>query len=99
MILAGEAQKITLAFLRRILEIREYMATDVEAFYDGDPAAESIDEIIFAYPGLYAVTIYRYAHVLCEIKVSLIPRIMTALAHSKTGIDINPGAKIGASTS
>ncbi len=90
-----EAQKITLAFLRRIPEIREYLATDVEAFYDGDPAAESIDEIIFAYPGLYAVTIYRYAHVLYEMKVPLIPRIMTELAHSKTGIDINPGAKIG----
>ena len=90
-----EAQKITLAFLRRIPEIREYLATDVEAVFDGDPAAESADEIIFAYPGLYAITIFRFAHVLYELGVPVIPRIMTELAHSKTGIDINPGAKIG----
>lgn len=90
-----QAQEITLAFLARIPEIREYLATDVEAVFDGDPAAESADEIIFAYPGLYAITIFRYAHVLYELKVPVIPRIMTELAHSKTGIDINPGATIG----
>ena len=72
-----EAQKITLAFLRRIPEIREYLATDVEAVFDGDPAAESADEIIFAYPGLYAITIFRFAHVLYELGVPVIPRIMT----------------------
>ena len=90
-----EAQKITLAFLDRIPEIRAYLATDVEAVFDGDPAAESADEIIFAYPGLYATTVYRFAHVLYELKVPVIPRIMTELAHSKTGIDISPGAEIG----
>lgn len=90
-----KAQEITLAFLRRIPEIRAYLATDVEAVFDGDPAAESADEIIFAYPGLYAVTIFRFAHALYELNVPVIPRIMTELAHSKTGIDINPGATIG----
>ena len=59
-----QAQRITLEFLRKIPEIREYLATDVEAVFDGDPAAESADEIIFAYPGLYAITIFRFAHVL-----------------------------------
>ena len=90
-----EAQKITLQFLQKIPEIREFLATDVDAVFDGDPAAESADEIIFAYPGLYAITIFRFAHVLYQLKVPVIPRIMTDIAHSKTGIDINPGATIG----
>ena len=90
-----QSQRITLAFLRKIPEIRAYLATDVAAVFDGDPAAESADEIIFAYPGLYAITIFRFAHVLYEMQVPVIPRIMTELAHSKTGIDINPGATIG----
>lgn len=90
-----QAQQITLKFLESIPKIREYLATDVEAVFDGDPAAESADEIIFAYPGLYAITIFRYAHVLYKLNVPVIPRIMTELAHSKTGIDINPGATIG----
>lgn len=90
-----EAQKITLQFLQKIPEIREFLATDVDAVFDGDPAAESADEIIFAYPGLYAITIFRFAHVLYQLKVPVIPRIMTEIAHSKTGIDINPGANIG----
>ena len=90
-----ESQRITLEFLRQIPRIREYLATDVEAVFDGDPAAESADEIIFAYPGLYAVTIFRFAHELYRLNVPVIPRIMTELAHSKTGIDINPGATIG----
>ena len=90
-----QSQQITLEFLRRIPKVREYLATDVEAVFDGDPAAESADEIIFAYPGLYAITIFRYAHILYELQVPVIPRIMTELAHSKTGIDINPGATIG----
>ncbi len=90
-----ESQRITLAFLQQIPLIREFLATDVEALFDGDPAAESADEIIFAYPGLYAVTIYRFAHELYKLNVPVIPRIMTELAHSKTGIDINPGATIG----
>ena len=90
-----ESQRITLEFLRRIPQIREFLATDVEALFDGDPAAESADEIIFAYPGLYAVAIFRFAHELYKLNVPVIPRIMTELAHSKTGIDINPGATIG----
>lgn len=90
-----EAQNITLQFLQKIPEIREFLATDVDAVFDGDPAAESADEIIFAYPGLYAITIFRFAHVLYQLKVPVIPRIMTEIAHSKTGIDINPGATIG----
>ena len=90
-----EAQKITLQFLQKIPEIREFLATDVDAVFDGDPAAESADESIFAYPGLYAITIFRFAHVLYQLKVPVIPRIMTEIAHSKTGIDINPGATIG----
>lgn len=90
-----QSQRITLKFLQQIPFIREYLATDVAAVFDGDPAAESADEIIFAYPGLYAITIYRFAHVLYQLQVPVIPRIMTELAHSKTGIDINPGATIG----
>ena len=90
-----EAQKITLQFLQKIPKIREFLATDVDAVFDGDPAAESADEIIFAYPGLYAITIFRFAHVLYQLNVPVIPRIMTEIAHSKTGIDINPGATIG----
>lgn len=93
---AGDrAQEITIEFLRRIPRVREYIATDLDATFDGDPAAESLDEIIFSYPGLYAITVYRFAHELYELKVPVIPRIMTERAHSKTGIDINPGATIG----
>lgn len=75
--------------------IRAIAQTDVEAFYDGDPAAFSTDEIIFCYPGLFAITVYRLAHVLYMLKVPMLPRIMTEHAHSVTGIDINPGATIG----
>ncbi len=86
---------IALKVLERIPEVRDKLATDVEAAYDGDPAAKSFDEIIFSYPGIYAITIYRVAHLLYEYDVPLLPRIMTEYAHSKTGIDIHPGAKIG----
>ena len=82
-------------FLSRIPMIREYLATDVEAALNGDPAASSTDEVIFSYPGLFAVTIYRIAHELYLLKVPMIPRIMTEYAHSTTGIDIHPGATIG----
>ena len=68
---------------------------DVEAQLAGDPAAGSKDEVILAYPGLYTIFIYRYAHVLYELKVPMLPRIMSEYAHGKTGIDINPGAEIG----
>ena len=71
------------------------LALDVQAAYDGDPAVKTLDEVIFCYPGLEAITVYRLAHVLHELDVPLIPRMMTEWAHSKTGIDIHPGAKIG----
>ena len=90
-----EAEEIVQKFLERLTTIREYLCTDVQAAYDGDPAAYSTDEIIFSYPGLFAITVYRIAHELWELKVPMIPRIMTEYAHSKTGIDIHPGAKIG----
>lgn len=90
-----KAEKITGAFLKKIPEIREYLYTDVKAALSGDPAASSTDEIIFSYPGLYAVTVYRIAHELQLLKVPMIPRIMTEHAHSLTGIDIHPGASIG----
>ena len=69
--------------------------SDVEAFYEGDPAAYSTDEIVYCYPGMFAITVYRLAHVLYGLGVPLLPRIMTEHAHSVTGIDINPGATIG----
>ena len=90
-----KAQQISLEFFRKIPEIRAIAQTDVEAFYEGDPAAYSTDEIIFCYPGLFAITVYRLAHVLYELEVPVLPRIMTEHAHSITGIDINPGATIG----
>ena len=89
------AQELSLQFFRAIPGIRAVAQTDVEAFYDGDPAAFSTDEIIFCYPGLFAITVYRLAHVLYMLKVPMLPRIMTEHAHSVTGIDINPGAQIG----
>lgn len=89
------AQELSIQFLSKIPEIREYVETDVQAEFDGDPAAFNIDEIIFSYPGLYAIMVYRLAHIFYELKVPLLPRIMTEYAHSKTGIDIHPGATIG----
>jgi serine O-acetyltransferase len=89
----GQAK--TLWFLDQLPELRRALALDVQAAYDGDPAVKTLDEIIFCYPGLEAITIYRLAHLLYEEKVPLIPRMMTEWAHSKTGIDIHPGATIG----
>ena len=71
------------------------LATDVQAAYEGDPAVRTLDEIIFCYPGLEAVTIHRLAHLLHRLEVPLIPRMMAEWAHSRTGIDIHPGATIG----
>ncbi len=93
--LQEKAQEITLKFMAAIPRIREYLDTDIHALFDGDPASQSPDEIIICYPGLYAITVYRLAHELYEMKVPVIPRVMTEHAHSKTGIDINPGATIG----
>src|SRR5262245_23915261 len=91
------AQQKTVEFLRRLPEIRYLLEQDVEAAFLGDPAAKGRHEIIFCYPGLEAVTIYRLAHELVLLSVPLIPRLMTEYAHSKTGIDIHPGASIGPS--
>ncbi len=89
------AAGIVTDFLQKIPRVREYLATDVDAFFDGDPAAFNHNEVILSYPGLYAVTVARLAHELFLLNVPLIPRIMTEYAHSKTGIDIHPGATIG----
>ena len=89
------AEDITAAFLEKLPEIRDYVETDLQAAYDGDPAASSKAEVIIAYPGLYAITVNRLAHALYQLNVPLIPRIMTEYAHNKTGIDIHPGAQIG----
>ncbi|MBO4457169.1 MAG: serine acetyltransferase [Butyrivibrio sp.] len=89
------ARKITHEFFKRIPKIREYLDTDVQACYAGDPAAYSKEEIILSYPGLFATTVNRIAHELYLLRVPLIPRMMTEYAHSKTGIDIHPGATIG----
>lgn len=82
-------------FMERLPSIREALALDVRAHYDGDPASKSLDEIVFSYPGLYAIFVYRVAHELFQRNIPLMPRIMTEHAHSLTGIDINPGARIG----
>lgn len=89
------AQNACVSFMKSIPKVREYLETDLQAFFDGDPAARSKDEIVFSYPGLYAITVYRLAHELFLLNVPLIPRMMTEQAHSKTGIDIHPGATIG----
>lgn len=89
------AMKLTLKFMERIPWIRRVIETDVEAAFDGDPAAYNRDEIIFSYPGLYAIFTNRIAHELYLMDIPLIPRIMTEYAHRETGIDINPGATIG----
>ena len=86
-----------LAFLEQLTNLRRTLATDVRAAFDGDPAGKSYDQIIFSYPGLFAVTVYRMAHELYKLEVPLIPRIMTEYAHGQTGIDIHPGARIGKS--
>ena len=91
----AEAERLCMEFFAAIPRVRAMVQTDVRACYDGDPAATSADEIIFCYPGLFAITVYRLAHVLYELKVPMLPRIMTEHAHSVTGIDIHPGATVG----
>ena len=91
----GDAKATVAAFVSRLPEIRRLVETDIDAAYDGDPAATSRMEVVMAYPGLYAVTIHRLAHELYRLKVPVLPRVMSELAHSKTGIDIHPGATIG----
>ena len=90
-----EAEKLSEAFIRTLPEMRALLATDAEAAFNGDPAAQNINEVIFCYPGFRAVCNYRIAHQLYRLGVPFIPRMITEMAHSETGIDIHPGAKIG----
>jgi serine O-acetyltransferase len=90
-----EVSKITTEFLNELPAVAKKLVLDVRAAYEGDPAAQSIEEIMIAYPAYEAISIYRLAHILYLHKVPLIPRIMTEYAHQKTGIDIHPGATIG----
>ena len=90
-----ESYRICKAFFDRLPVVRDYIETDLLATYDGDPAAGCFEEIILAYPGLMAITVYRLAHELYAEQVPVLPRLMTEWAHSKTGIDIHPGATIG----
>lgn len=91
----AKGQSIAVAFLEQIPKLRSILATDIEAAYEGDPSVTNRDEIIFCFPGLEAVTIYRLAHQLRRFNVPFIPRMMTEWAHKQTGIDIHPGAAIG----
>lgn len=93
--LEERATQITYAFMKKIPDIRAVLETDVTAAFEGDPAADSKDEIILSYPGIYAISVFRIAHELDKLNVPMIPRIMTEHAHSVTGIDIHPGATIG----
>ena len=90
-----KAEVLTVQFMEQIPTVQELLMKDVEAQLAGDPAASSKNEIILAYPGLYTIFVYRYAHILYQLEVPLLPRIMSEYAHGKTGIDINPGATIG----
>jgi serine O-acetyltransferase len=92
-----QSQEMTLAFIETLPEVTAILATDIRAALAGDPATESPDEVIFSYPGLLAISVFRLAHELFRLKVPIIPRIMTEYAHSLTGIDIHPGATIGES--
>ena len=89
------AKDIVEAFLARLDDVRRLVESDITAAYEGDPAATSRMEVVMAYPGVYAVTIHRLAHELYRLGVPVLPRIMSEFAHSKTGIDIHPGATIG----
>ena len=90
-----KSEKITTGLFGKLPYIQQMLYKDVQAFYDGDPAAKSKEEIIFSYPGLVAIYVYRISHVLYCANVPFIPRIMSEYAHSRTGIDINSGAVIG----
>ena len=93
--LRREGEKLSLQFLKKITQIRALIQTDLQAAYDGDPAAFNKPEIIFSYPGLYAIMVNRIAHELYLLGIPLIPRMMTEYAHTQTGIDIHPGAVLG----
>ncbi len=90
------AEELTIRFISRLVDLRKMLSQDVEAAYAGDPAANGYDEIVVAYPAICALAIHRIAHELHSYKVPLLPRIVSEYAHDRTGIDIHPGAKIGA---
>ena len=92
---SSQASRITQSIVAELPRIQQVLLTDIEATFDGDPAAANKEEIIFAYPGLFAIFVYRIAHELYLRQVPMIPRMMTEYAHSRTGIDIHPGAQIG----
>ena len=94
-ITARDAAECAAKFLLKFANLREILASDVDAAFDGDPAATCKDEIIFSYPSVYAVMVYRLAHEFFKMNIPLIPRIMTEHAHHRTGIDIHPGTSIG----
>ncbi|MCI8631257.1 MAG: serine acetyltransferase, partial [Firmicutes bacterium] len=89
------AESVCTEFFEQLSEIYRYLSMDVQAAFDGDPAAESKDQIVFSYPCITAISVHRIAHVFYKLGVPIIPRIMSEYAHSKTGIDIHPGATIG----
>ena len=93
--ISQQAEDITRYFISQLAEIQKMLLKDVQAGFDGDPAAKSRQEVIVSYPGVFAIFVYRMAHELYVQKVPFIPRIMSEYAHSRTGIDINPGATIG----
>lgn len=84
-------------FVEKLADVYRLLQLDADSIFKGDPAAESLDEVILAYPGFFAIAVYRISHALYELKVPLIPRLLTEQAHRRTGIDIHPGAKIGES--
>ena len=92
---AARADRTTCGFFEQLPEIQRLLLTDVQSGFDGDPAAKSKEEIIFSYPGLFAIYVYRLAHILYKEEIPFIPRVMSEYAHGRTGIDINPGATIG----
>ena len=92
---SGNGSQIALEFFKNLETVFDWVHQDVEAMFEGDPAAKSKTEILRSYPGFYAIAAYRIAHILHQLGVKLIPRMITELAHSRTGIDIHPGAKIG----
>lgn len=89
------AEEICDCFIRKLPYVKNMLLKDIEAIYEGDPAAKCQEEVLICYPGFYAISIFRIAHELYELKVPLIPRIMTEFAHEKTGVDIHAGATIG----
>ena len=92
---ASAREELVMKFLQRLPEVKDCLETDTQAAYDGDPAAMSTEEIMLAYPAFEAISIYRMAHILYEMKIPMLPRMMTEYAHQITGIDIHPGATIG----